>query len=109
VPGSYDFRVQDFVQQQVCSRGLRFAVLLDAQETPAWVLEKFPDAALVDGRGEARKDVSFAHPEAMQLVHAWHDAVLARLREVNASCIFAIQPSFNNEYETKYTQVSRWH
>ena len=36
---------------------------------------------------------------------AWHEAVLARLAANNASCVHSVQPSWNNEYETKYSQV----
>lgn len=39
-------------------------------------------------------------------MHRWQDAVLARLQANNATCVHSIQPSFNNEYETKYTQVT---
>lgn len=48
---------------------------------------------------------------ALQLVHHWQDAVLARLQANNATCIHSVQPSFNNEYEAKYTQVASlsWH
>jgi hypothetical protein len=102
-PAAYDFRLQDFVQRAACSRGLKLAVVLDAQATPPWVIARFPDAALVDARGEARHDLSFSHEGAMALAGAWQAAALGRMAEVDAGCVHSIQPSFNNEYETKYT------
>jgi len=101
----FDFRLQDYVQRTVCSRGLKLAVLYDATATPSWLLEQYPDAVLVDAYDVVRRDVSFHHADAMQHVHEWLGAALAQLASVNNSCIHSIQPSFNNEYETKYTQV----
>ncbi|KIY92707.1 hypothetical protein MNEG_15257 [Monoraphidium neglectum] len=40
----------------------------------------------------------------MALAGAWQAAALGRMAEVDAGCVHSIQPSFNNEYETKYTQ-----
>ena len=103
--GKYRFEVQDFVQREVCGRGLKMAVVIDAQQTPKWVLQKFPNARQHNSRDSVRSDISFNDPNAMQLMYQWQDAALERLAELNASCIHSIQPSFNNEYETKYTQV----
>ena len=66
-----------------------------------------PDAGLVDADGDVRKEISFSHAGAMQLLFGWHEAALSRLAAANASCIHSIQPTFNNQYETKYTQVRR--
>lgn len=103
-PGAFDFRVMDYVQQAVCSSGLQLIVILDARASPAWVFDQHPDAGLVDADGDVRKEISFSHGGAMQLLHAWHEAVLARLAAVNASCVHSVSPTFNNQYETKYTQ-----
>ncbi|KAI8470300.1 MAG: glycoside hydrolase superfamily [Monoraphidium minutum] len=103
-PTALDFRLQDFVQREVCARGLQLAVVMDAQQTPGWVLERFPEAALVDAAGGRRHDVSFSHAGAGALAAAWQGAMLARMATVNAACVHSVQPSYNNEYETKYTQ-----
>lgn len=103
--GGFDFRLQDYVQRTICNRGLKLAVLYDATATPGWLFEQYPDAALVDAKEVVRRDMSFHHTDAMQLLHEWLGAALAQLASVNNSCIHSIQPSFNNEYETKYTQV----
>jgi hypothetical protein len=104
-PDAFDFKVMDYVQQTACSRGLRLIVIFDARASPAWVFDKYPEAGLVDADGDVRKEISFSDGGAMQLLHDWHEAALARLAAANASCIHSIQPTFNNQYETKYTQV----
>jgi hypothetical protein len=101
----FEFRILDYIQQQMCSRDLRMSVVLDGDKTPAWVAERYPGGMFRDVLNETRGAASFNHPDALALVHAWHDAVLARLAQNNASCIHAIQPSFNNLYEAKYTEV----
>jgi hypothetical protein len=106
-PGPYDFRLMDYVQQTVCVGGMKLAVLLEAHYTPPWVFERFPDAAQVDAKNNTMKEISFNHAGAMHLLHSWHEAALAQLASINASCIHSVQPTFNNEVETKYTQV-RW-
>ena len=106
-PGAYDFRLMDYVQQTVCGQGMQLAVLLEGHYTPPWVTEQLPDAGQVDARGETREEISIAHERAMQHAYNWHEAALAQLASINASCIHSVQPTFNNEVETKYTQV-RW-
>ena len=92
-PDTFSFRVLDYIQQTVCSLGLKLAVVLDAQANPPWVLAKLPGAKNVDAWGNHRGAVSFSHPGALALVHAWQDAVLGRLAANNASCIHSIQPT----------------
>lgn len=95
----------DYVVQTVCGQGLRLSIVLDAQANPPWVFDVVPDAGVVDSKGIGHRSISFNHPAVMQLVHLWYDAVLARLQQLNSTCVHSIQPCFNNEYETKYIQV----
>ena len=107
--GAYDFRLMDYVQQTVCGQGMQLAVLLEGHCTPPWLVEQLPDAGQVDARGETRPEISIAHELAMQHAYNWHEAALAQLASINASCIHSVQPTFNNEVETKYTQVHPMH
>jgi hypothetical protein len=95
----------DYIQQSVCKQNLKLAVVLDGDSTPAWVAARFPDGVMRDVLNLTRGTASFSHPGALEMAHAWHDAVLRQLAANNASCIHSIQPTFNNQYETKYTQV----
>ena len=105
-PDTFNFRVLDYLVQTACSQGLQLSVVLDAQANPPWVFDVVPDAGVVDSKYIGHRSISFNHPAVMQLVHAWYDAVLARMAELNATCIHSVQPCFNNEYETKYIQVT---
>lgn len=104
-PEGFDFTVMNYVQEQVCGQGLKLAVVLDTDATPTWVARRFPDGVLRDVLNLTRGAATFNHAGALELAHAWHDAVLRQLAANNASCIHSIQPSFNNEYESKYSQV----
>ena len=103
--GAYDFRLMQYVQQTVCEGGMKLAVLLEAHYTPPWVFVRFPDAGQVDARNNTMQEISFSHAGAMHLLHSWHEAALASLAAGDAACIHSVQPTFNNEVETKYTQV----
>lgn len=105
-PDTFDFRVMDYLIQTVCSQDIKLSIVLDAQANPPWVFDLVPDAGVVDSKHIGYRSISFNHPAVNQLVHAWYDAVLSRMVELNATCIHSVQPCFNNEYETKYIQVS---
>ena len=103
--GGFNFRVMDYIQKTVCAQGFKLAVVLDTDATPPWVAKRFPDGVMTDVLNLTRGTASFNHIFALELAHSWQDAVLARLAANDASCIHSIQPTFNNQYETKYTQV----
>lgn len=103
-PDTFDFRVMDYLIQTVCSQDIKLSIVLDAQANPPWVFDLVPDAGVVDSKHIGYRSISFNHPAVNQLVHAWYDAVLSRMVELNATCIHSVQPCFNNEYETKYIQ-----
>ncbi|EFN52310.1 hypothetical protein CHLNCDRAFT_58911 [Chlorella variabilis] len=102
--GGFNFRVMDYIQKIVCAQGFKLAVVLDTDATPPWVAKRFPDGVMTDVLNLTRGTASFNHIFALELAHSWQDAVLARLAANDASCIHSIQPTFNNQYETKYTQ-----
>ena len=41
----FSLRAMDYVQQAVCSRGLRLAVVLDGAAPPPWLAKLFPDGS----------------------------------------------------------------
>lgn len=65
-PGKFNFRLMDYVQRVVCESGTKLAVVLDANASPPWVSQRFPDGLAVDAKGVKRGSASFFHGEPRQ-------------------------------------------
>lgn len=80
-------------------------LIIDVRKAPEWVRKKFPDSCPMDSTGRKYEiALSMFHKEANAMAFDVIRKVAEHLNNKFSGCAVAIQPTWNNEYESKFTQ-----
>ncbi len=81
-------------------------LVVDLRSAPDWVFQKYPGCFSVDSTGRKyEKALSMFHKEANVAALGFLRNVSEHLAKKFEGCMVGIQPTYNNEYEAKFTQV----
>lgn len=103
------------VMSAACEIGISLHIVITMRELPPW-LEKLAqdDKTMYDfGSNDTTCNIehpqttgpSVAHPEVWKFAAKYLESTSELLLAKYGQCIVSISPSFNNEYETRYTQT----
>ena len=112
--GRGDVQIDSFNKEDVmstaCESGLSLNIVITMREFPPWVTnETFYEKGSVGERCRAEntkktRSPSVANPIVWKYAKEYVEAVTKLLLQRYGECILSVSPSFNNEYETRYTQ-----
>ena len=108
-----DLQIDSFYKEDVmstaCELGLSLNIVITMRELPLWMNDKtFFEKGSVGKRcprkAQTTTSPSVANPEVWKNAKEYVAAVTKLLLQKYGDCIVSMSPSFNNEFETRYSQ-----
>ena len=95
------------VLSTACELGFSLNIVITMREFPPWVDDDtfFEIGRALNKEELKTKSPSVAHPKVWKLATDYVRTTSELLLEKYGKCIASISPSFNNEFETRYTQT----
>ncbi|GLC41863.1 hypothetical protein PLESTM_001259300 [Pleodorina starrii] len=99
----YDYL--DRLMDAACkSTSLKVNMAVDLVTAPHWIWKRYPDAGAHDSDNRKYSRLSWFHTLSAGAGRNFLTNVATHLANGYAGCIVAVQPVYNNAYQTKYTQ-----
>ncbi|GIL48592.1 hypothetical protein Vafri_4654, partial [Volvox africanus] len=103
--GNIRYRYLDMLMDAACrNTSLKVNFAVDLVTAPTWVWERYPDAISCDSDGRKYVRLSWFHSLGNAAAREFLTHVATHLANGYQGCIVAVQPVYNNAYQTRFTQ-----
>ncbi|GIM09853.1 hypothetical protein Vretimale_13654, partial [Volvox reticuliferus] len=103
--GNIRYRYLDMLMDAACKNtSLKVNFAVDLVTAPTWIWKRYPDAVSYDADGRKYGRLSWFHKLGNAAAGEFLTHVTTHLANGYQGCIVAVQPVYNNAYQTRFTQ-----